>query len=471
MMRFLRNAFIALPMMFIVMTQAIPALRHGAMTVAIASIFALVTGNVSMYVNPSSVSSTPCGASGALTCAPGNDGNLCISNSAPCKTFQHAAYLMTQTLVWGVNVGSAQIFLGDGTMNEDVSIGGVIGIPKVCASCEANFYPGMIEIIGDDANPSNVTLSGPNGGCATTNAVLAFLGPGYFTYHGFGITAINEVTNGCSDVAISKGAYVFAQGTMIYGPPAVGSAGGANTIQVDGVYNGALGTIDAELSSGRASNLFQTHDDGIILQDVSTINWVGTNSLSGGLLSAEPAVYSFGQPGGYISLMENVTFTGTVSGTCVFMNAGREVMEGAANTQNTSFGGCTPPTTVGARVGNGALIGDTLVIGKLATNHGSGGFLSSGATTITGCGGSGAFINATATDVNGTFGEGSGATGCTVVFYEQQPVEPDCTVQSWAGAGLSYSLNQSGGKWVGFTVTNIGSLAGTTLTYHCIMHS
>ena len=94
----------------------------------------------------------------------------CISISAPCTTFQHAVYLLTQTRVCGVNIGKAQIYLADGTYPETVPFPATMGIPTVCATCSD--YPiSPIEIIGHDTNPGNVVVAVPNGGCAVAGTL------------------------------------------------------------------------------------------------------------------------------------------------------------------------------------------------------------------------------------------------------------------------------------------------------------
>jgi hypothetical protein len=464
-MKALRTFFIAMAIAWILSFQVAPAFWHG---VAISDIFSLVSGNTAFYVNPSSSGTTPCGVSGGSTCAAGNDGNACLTISAPCLTFQHAAYLLTQTLVWGVKVGTATIYLGNGTMNEVVQVGSPIGLPTTCANCGGQ---PIINIVGNDGSESSVILSAPNASCPVgpntlAAGVLAFVSPGAYNIHGFTVTAVNEVTNQCADVSIVKGAAVYANnGTMDYGPPAKGSTSSAAVITNSGDYfNGTM--VIAVGGAGRADSILQTGTGGNFWLDGSAMQFSGTNTLSGGSFGVKPAMFQISTPGGWITTPSNISFSGAISGRCAYINGARSYWEGNDGLARASFAGCTPLAALGGSVGDGATIGNTVVATRFSTNLGAGGFPSSAPPTLTGCGTSPTFVTFP-TDGSGTFTLGSTTSACTLVFNEVQEVAPDCVITPFSGATFTYGgINGTAGSYTGFTIT---ATTGT-FSYWCGFH-
>ena len=449
-MKVLGNFLIAISVAWVLSWQVAPAFWHG---VAFADIVALVTGNVTYFVNPET----------------GNDSNSCLAAGSPCRTLQHAVYLLTNTLLWGINIGSAKISMAAGTYNEVVQVAPPIGFPKPCSACvQGGPYPAVIEFAGADAAPADVVLSAPNGTCnlggTNTGAVLSFPMPGRYWIHGFTITATNEASaNVCDDLWAATGAYVMATGTMDYGPPANGGdvigLGEGGTYQQG--FNSAV--MNVTVGTTHASGLVRAGSGGHFYQDNSTINFIGSTTFSN-------AVYMLEQSGGWISTIKMVTYTGTLTGTYCYMASGSAAIFEGTNLGefNTSFAGCASPA--GVRVGlwplvrDGANAGGMIVADQFATNISQG-----SAPTLSSCGTSPSIV-ATATDVSGTLTEGSVASGCTVNFGNHYPLLPDCTVSSPDNLGFTYAINGSAGSFTGFTVTNVGALSDHKLMYHCLHH-
>jgi hypothetical protein len=85
--------------------------------------------------------------------------------------------------------------------------------------------------------------------------------------------------------------------------------------------------------------------------------------------------------------------------------------------------------------------------------------------------GSGPGLSPQATDSAGTITEGSAATACTLTFLSTTYLNPpDCIIQSMGNLAFTYALNNASGHYTGFTITNVGALAGHSLVYHCILH-
>jgi len=67
------------------------------------------------------------------------------------------------------------------------------------------------------------------------------------------------------------------------------------------------------------------------------------------------------------------------------------------------------------------------------------------------------------TDTAGEITEGSASTGAVITFATVKTNIPFCTLSSEAGLLFSYSVSTSA-----ITITNIGALSSTAVTYHCI---
>jgi hypothetical protein len=71
-------------------------------------------------------------------------------------------------------------------------------------------------------------------------------------------------------------------------------------------------------------------------------------------------------------------------------------------------------------------------------------------------------VGSGSTDAQGYFTQGTTATGCTVTFVSPYQTKPSCTVTSEAGLAFSYAVSTTA-----MTITNVGTLSGTTFHYQC----
>jgi hypothetical protein len=371
--------------------------------------------------------------------------------------------------VWGVNLGLAKIFLADGTYNEVVQLSAPIGVPKTCSGCGGPGAAGgaaNVEIAGDDANADAVVLSAPNGACVN-GAVLIMVPPANYYIHGFKITATNEATNQCDDIIIPQGSYVMPN-LMDFAVPSKGGSGTeANIVEITGGTFNIIGqTIYITAGTNKATAVFEISGGGHMYTDASTINFVGSNTLSGGAFGTLPAVFSLTQLGGWVGGVGGITWSGTVSAPCFFVSGGQSYVEGVQNQLNTSFAGCSVDATTGLQFGYGANMSGMTVLSQLATNHGAGGFVSEPDPTLTSCGSSPSIAG---TDLAGDFTEGSGATGCTLVFANSYGRAPTCSLTPKQTASLSsFTYNGSGSAFTGFTIANSGALS---FSYICVQHA
>ena len=468
-MRALRTFLIALPIALILSWQTAPAFWHGLAVAAGNALLNLVSGNVVYYVNPSGSSTSPCGVSGASTCQAGSDSNSCTTIGAPCQTFQHAVYLISQTWVWGINLGKAQIFLADGTFNEVVDFPSFIGIPKWCSTCvNGSGAPGVLEIIGDDTTPANVVIAATSGSCSRggtqgRGGVLEFPGQGIFWLHGFTVTAVNEASgNYCADISVINPAYVVASGTMNYGT----ASNGAPIINLHdgGTYKMSFNSATMNVTAGttRTGYLVDVSAQGKFYQDNSTINFVGSTTFTS-------AAYNLGI-GAWVSTIETVTYTGTLTSTICMTANNNAIFESFNQGDLTeTFASCT--MAAGTRggfdnnVGLGANVGGMIVSSMFGTNINAG-----SAPTVTTCGSGSSQVDGQSTDQSGHIVEGSGATACTLVFYNTFPLRPNCTVTPFGAASVvtNFTVNGSGASWTGFTVSNSGG--AITFDYSCWHH-
>ena len=99
---------------------------------------------------------------------------------------------------------------------------------------------------------------------------------------------------------------------------------------------------------------------------------------------------------------------------------------------------------------------------SLLTVKGDIGTVASSSPTITSCGTSPA-LRVGSTDTAGEVTEGSVATGCTITFAVAKTYAPFCTVSFQSGLAGSYTLATTG-----ITITNIGALSSTKISYVCI---
>ena len=405
-----------------------PAFWHGS---ALAEIFALVTGNVTYYVNPST----------------GNDSFSCLTSGSPCKTLQHADYLLTQTWVWGINIGAAKIILADGTYTEanSVTLAPAVGLPSYCTNCIAGVgYPNVIEIAGDDATPANVIVTAPSGAGTCRNGaydgqggIINVVGGTYYL-HGFTITA-SGVTDQCSDLVVNIGATVLLSGKMDFGPANWQNIQANGNVFTDG---GTLNITQTGLS------IFEINNGGVITGGATTINYVSTNTVSLAAISAFL--------GGEVYFFDSPVITGTVSGPCY------TITKSSVGATNLTGGGYAPGCTFASGQVQSTDFGRAIVESVLATDN------VGAPPTVTGtdCTQS----DTLATDTNGEFTETNGSTGCTLAFVIPYPLKPVC--HAWrndTGAGVPLTLTTSGSTYTGFT--NALSASGTILIqYACIHH-
>jgi hypothetical protein len=460
-MKALRTFLIASAVALVLVPQVAPGWIRGA---AIASLISLVTGNVAVYVNPSAVGTTPCGLNGGSTCQAGSDSNTCLTIAAPCQTIQNAAYIMNQTLLWGFNIGTAQIFLGNGTYHETDYFTATIGVPKKCSSAScSNVFTQLngIEIIGNDASPSSVVVSPSNGTCnkgawGMPGAVLNFIS-GTYVIHGFSANASSEATYECSVLATWSGVHVATStGAMNLGP----AAGGGIIIHQGGGGQFAATTLNLTVGNNVTSCVFNTFNGAQFLDDGATINFVDSGTLAGsGFYSA--VVCGDGSGTNTFGAFDTVT-GGIASGECYSMT-GNTLLSGANNgvMKQQLVSGCSVGlSTVDTGANFQGFVTTQAFVSHIQYNN------SPATPTISSCGSSPSFVSPSdVTDSSGTITVGSGATGCTLGFVTSWVKYPDCTVTGSNGAVVP-TINGSG-PYTGWTVT--ASLTGK-LVYHCLFH-
>ena len=457
-MRALRTFLIALPVALILSWQTAPAFWHGA---AIASLISLITGNVTVYVNPNGSGTTPCGVSGASTCQAGSDTNSCLTISAPCKTFQNAVYVMNQTLLWGFNIGTAKIYLGNGAYLETVIFGATLGFPKKVTSVGSIYEYNGVEVIGNDTTPADVIVSPPNGTCNTGNAwtsngaVLAFQQAATYFIHGFTVTAANEATYQCDVIATWSGSHVTLEATMDLGP----AAGGGKIFNEGGGGEVAVVLANVTIGTSVTDAFLEIFNGALFLDDGGTINFVDSGTLATvgfntGFIMADGSGHStFGA-------FDTVT-GGIASGACYWVTGSAYIEGNSGGTLNQQLvSGCS----IASSVAQEGVNFQGYVNAKALATHTDYNFPAPPA--VSSCG-SGASLSSAATDSSGTVTVGSGATGCTITFGNTTFLNlPDCTATDSLGAQVP-TINTSGSDYVGWTVT--GSLTGK-LVYHCLFH-
>jgi hypothetical protein len=460
-MKALRAFLIALPIALILSWQPSTAFWHGS-GAAIAALIALVTGNVTIYVNPSAVSTTPCGLNGGSTCQPGNDSNTCMTIAAPCKTFQQAVYIVNQTLLWGANIGTAQIFLGNGTYPETVALGATIGTPSKCSSAScSNVFTQLngVEIIGNDSSPSSVVVSPPNGTCnkgawGMPGSVLNFFS-GTYVIHGWSANASSEATYECSVIGLWSGVHLATSGVMNVGP----AAGGGEIIHAGG--GGQIGVTDfnVTIGNGVTSCFINIFNGAQFLDDQGTINFVDSGTLAG---SGFGSAVVCGDGSGTNTFGAFDTITGGISSGACYSLTGNTLLSGAlkGNMNQQLVSGCSvAASTADTGTNFQGFITTQALVTHLQYNNGA------VPPVISSCGSGAAFTNNSAdvTDSAGTIAVGSGATGCTLTFVTSWRKYPNCTVVGSNGAVVP-AINGSG-PYTGWTVT--ASLTGK-LVYTCI---
>jgi hypothetical protein len=453
-MKALRTFLIASAVALVLVPQVAPGWIRGA---AIASLISLVTGNVALYVNPSGSGTTPCGVNGGSTCQAGSDSNTCLTIAAPCKTLQNALYIMNQTLLWSFNVGSAVIYTGNGTYPETPQFGSPIGFPK-CFTCNANYGYSQIEIFGNDASPSSVVISPPNGTCnkgdwGGDGAVLLFYS-GNYNLHGISANATSEATYVCNIVSAWTGTKVQFSGTNNFGPSSgrdIFNLEGGGEVFVTGVANITVGT-------GLTQSVVDIFNGGQWLDDGATINFIGSGTILGG---GQTGVIR-GDSTGINTFGSYDTITGSVGGPCYWL-VGSTNLAGANNgvMKQQIVSGCSVASSL---VYQGTNFQGYFTASGLATHYPYNQSPSASPPAVSSCG-SGASIDTNDTDTSGTITVGSGATGCTVTFQSQTWLQlPDCIVTG----GLAVTPIGSS-PYTGWSVTS-GSISGTKLVYHCLFH-
>jgi hypothetical protein len=105
-------------------------------------------------------------------------------------------------------------------------------------------------------------------------------------------------------------------------------------------------------------------------------------------------------------------------------------------------------------------IGTTSPASKLTVNGHIG---TDGAIPTLSSAGTSPSITAGSTDTAGRISEGTIATGATITFASAYVRAPFCVLSSEAGLLFSYVVASTT-----ITITNIGALSSTAVTYHCI---
>lgn len=402
----------------------------------------LIGGNVDVYANPST----------------GLDTNNCLFSSGtapngPCKTFQQAVYVATQTMRYGIGIGYGKIHLADGTYPEQVLFPSLLGIPGTDGSGDAS-----LEVDGNFSTPGNVVISPANGVCNRGetqwghlgHAALQFDQPGRFTLHGITVTTVNEATNQCSDIETTFGAYVFLAGTNNLNATHTTANGSGQILVFQGGWVG-FENQTLNITGGTTSAwFFVVANGGSIVADSATLNFVGTNSFYQFVAAIDGQGEAYGFQGG-------ITITGTVSGLCWGNDNG--IVQGGPFTgaiPATTWPGCTQPY---GNLQQGASYYGTSFGSAIGTDN------EGAPPTISSCG-SGASLDAYASDSDATITEGSAATGCVFTFNTPWPFVPNCSVTADnSSLGLSYVRTAST-----VTITNIGALSGHKLTVLCVHH-
>ena len=363
---------------------------------------------------------------------------------------------MTQTWIWGINVGESQIFLANGTYNEHVIFAAPIGLPKNASFAGAAV--GLLHVIGNDSSPSSVIVSAPNGSCANgssfNSGTLDFVGAGNYSIHGFTVTAQNETTNVCSDISMSSGVTLFMDtGTINLGT--VNMAAAQILVFANASVSAETGVIN--VAGGGTPSCFVFLGGGNFAMDSATINFASPSGPYSKGVWCTDQVGTFTGP-------DEATITGTVSGNCYFLFGQQSYVEGNSGTMNIApFPGCTAAS--GSFV-EGANIDGAINPIALGTRN-----LQS-APTVSTCGTSPS-ITTQATDTSGTVTLGSGSpTSCTVAFHNPAQFQPDVLISQGTA---TLTTSSSGGVcgtvptpcYTGFTAS---ALTGTKFTYMSLFH-
>lgn len=355
-----------------------------------------------------------------------------------------------------------------------------------------------------------IITSAGNVGIGTTSPATTFSvnGNGYFTSR-LGVGKVATAANSIDVVA--QGAYrynnaIIAQGSSTLSNWYFGQAGnntqtGTNNVGLGVSALAANTTGSHNIAIGQVALTKNTtgHEDialgmNALSTSTSTINnlAIGFNSLQ---KAADPANSNTGF-GSYT--LSQLTYG--ADNTAIGLGAGSIVTTG----NNNILIGVNTNLNLGPTTGNkNILIGhnmdlpspttdNQLDIGNIiygTTIDGNGGTLSSGKigigtttpgslltvngdigtdgtnVTVTSCG-TGAAVTVGSTDTAGEITEGTVATGCTISFATTKTNAPFCVATS--EAGLAFSFTES---TTALTVTNIGALSSTKITYHCIQNN
>jgi hypothetical protein len=252
--------------------------------------------------------------------------------------------------------------------------------------------------------------------------------------------AVNDTCVGYSCLAnVTSGTNLTAMGV---------NAGLSNTTGTNSVFYG--------LNAGEFSNannetfLGYKSGQGIVGTPLTGIGNTAVGSTAGILLQGAAASNT---------ILGNTTGNKLTTGSSnLVLGAGVASTTLATGSSNILLGTSSAVDTAASSTSNYLNIGN-LIAGDLSK-----GIVNVKGTVpvLSGCG-TGATVATGSGNSHGTITEGTGASGCTITFANTHTQAPDCVVKDQSGLGMSYTVSASA-----ITVTNIGALSSTNISYVCL---
>lgn len=238
---------------------------------------------LSMYVNPNSGSTSPCGAAGAETCAAGSNSNTCLSAGQACLTLSYAAALFGRSYDLGGISGHKIYVAHAANWRENVVLPYYMG--------EQPGSHNNVVIEGDSASPTSLVLDPVSGDCISAIGNYSEWGVAYFKIICTGSSLRADYQSMITHNGMIFGSANFplqatGDGAIIEGTP----QGGANS---GTVFNGNVNSFES-VSNG-----------GLIIWNGVTVTISGAPACASACMNINP--------GGIID-NSGATFSGSATG-------------------------------------------------------------------------------------------------------------------------------------------------------------